>query len=413
MRVVTIRQPQRRTHKKRTRRLRLWLALLTVLMVGAGAFNYLRPVPEPAVVLSLPAVPVTGAPVVDWPDYGQASLTTASMDTVLTNGTMAPLSTASMAKVITALCVLEKYPLAPGETGPRIKLGEEDMKRYRMQVGLNGSNLPIYSGEELTEYQAIQALMIPSANNIADTLAVWAFGSLENYSTYSNAYVRRHGLINTRIGVNDASGLDPTTNSTAEDLAKLGLIALEHPVLREIFGQKSAVFPMIGELNNYNTKLGVSGIIGIKTGNNEQNPGALLYAASIPVGSSSVMITGAVMGARDLPVALNDTEALVVSVKNSFEQVSYLKQDQPVGHIRTAWGESSPLVATKDNTFVRWKGTAVTASTNDHKLTAIKIQAGQPVGAIEVKSGAILTATPIAAKEALSGPSFWWRLTRH
>lgn len=415
MRVVTVRQPQRHVHKKRSPRFRFWAGLIVSFILAGAVFNYFRPLPQPTAVLALPVVPDAHTPSIQWPKYGQSSLTTASMGSILTNGSMTPLSTASIAKVITALCVLEKYPLQPGETGPRIKLGEEDMKRYRLQVELNGSNLPIYDGEELTEYQALQALMIPSANNIADTLAVWAFGTLEEYSAYSNSYVRRHGLINTHIGAADASGLDPATNSTAEDLAKLGLVALNHPVLREIFGQKSAVFPMIGEVSNYNSKLGTNGIIGIKTGNNEQNPGALLYAAVIPVNHTAapVVVTGAVMGANDLPTALSDVESLVASTKDSFEEINYLRQGQPVGSIKTAWGEESPLIAVKDSSFARWKGTPMTARVINLEPTMKNIQSRQPIGTVQTKAGGTLTATPFTAKQTLSGPSVWWRLTRH
>jgi D-alanyl-D-alanine carboxypeptidase (penicillin-binding protein 5/6) len=41
-------------------------------------------------------------------------------------------------------------------------------------------------GEELSEYQALQALLLPSANNIAETLARWAFGSIDAYNAYAN-----------------------------------------------------------------------------------------------------------------------------------------------------------------------------------------------------------------------------------
>ena len=35
----------------------------------------------------------------------------------------------------------------------------------------------VAAGEQISQYQALQAMLIPSANNVADSLARWAFGS--------------------------------------------------------------------------------------------------------------------------------------------------------------------------------------------------------------------------------------------
>ncbi|QQS18315.1 hypothetical protein IPL68_06900 [Candidatus Saccharibacteria bacterium] len=50
------------------------------------------------------------------------------------------------------------------------------------------------------------------------------FGDHATYAAYANNYLERNGLIHTRVG-NDASGYDPSTVSTAEDLARLGILA--------------------------------------------------------------------------------------------------------------------------------------------------------------------------------------------
>lgn len=405
MRLVTLPTHPHRTRKKR--RVVRWRFVAASTCLVLAAANYARPLPPPALRLSLPTPPAPVAPAVAWPAYGQASLTAAGLSTVLTHGAQTPLSTASIAKVITALCVLEKYPLAPGQTGPVLTLSEADVALYRLQLGLDGSNLPVYAGERLTQYQALQALMIPSANNVADSLAQWAFGSLDAYATYANEYVQRHGLVHTTIG-SDASGLDPSTKSTAEDLARVGLIAAGEPVLMEIAAQPWATFPYGGRQNNYNTKLGAAGINGLKTGNNTENPGAFLYTAPIRVGSREVLITGAVMGAANLAQALDSSEALVASAGQAFEQVTYAAERQPIGTLVAPWGSRVPVRTEKPLILTRWKGTALQVHS-----TSTPYNGPGKVGTVDVRADTLRASTSVVTDHPLPGPSVWWRLTRH
>ncbi|MGH7241749.1 MAG: D-alanyl-D-alanine carboxypeptidase, partial [Candidatus Saccharimonadales bacterium] len=55
-----------------------------------------------------------------WPAYGEASIGIAGYGVLATNGDQKPLSTASIAKVMTALAVLRQRPLHIGEQGPDI-----------------------------------------------------------------------------------------------------------------------------------------------------------------------------------------------------------------------------------------------------------------------------------------------------
>ena len=116
---------------------------------------------------------------------------------------------------------------------------QADVDIYNRYVAQDGSVVPVTVGEKITLYQMLQALMLPSANNIADSMAIWAYGSLQNYSLAANKYVAAHGMNITHIG-SDASGLAPDTVGTAHDLVLLGKLAMEHPVLSAIVGQQTA-----------------------------------------------------------------------------------------------------------------------------------------------------------------------------
>lgn len=381
--------------------------LLLGLLFVAGFCNYVRPLPEATVKVTTVVPTTITNPSVSWPDGGQAAAGGDGYGLLGTSGTQKPLATASITKVITALCVLQKQPLKTGQSGPTYTIGSRDVDIYNSYVSQNGSVAAVTQGEKLTEYQAIEALMLPSANNIADSLVRWVFGSQGAYKTYATTFLQQHGMNQTTIGT-DASGFDPSTSSTASDLTTLGLLALKNPVLMEIAGKSSTELPVAGTVTNYDTILGTNGITGLKTGNNDADPGAFLFTAHSTVAGKGIDVTGAVMGAPDLGTALQDSTQLVASLQDDFENATVVSAGDSVGTMSTAWGQKSSLVATKTVQLVRWKATPINST---HTVDA-KIHSGI-VGSIKATAGKADSSTDIRLSHDLAGPSFWWRLTRH
>lgn len=406
MRVVQV--PVNRPVPKRRRSRKLFTGLLAILLL-ITAINYYRPLPAPKVTLQLPKLPTTTNVTVEWPQTGQAAFGAVGYGVISTNNMATPSATASIAKVITALCVLQKYPLTIGQSGPILTLSDADVAIYNGYVAQDGSLVQVYAGEKLTEYQALQALMIPSANNVADSLVLWAFGSQPAYVAYANDFLKTNGLTQTRIG-SDASGFDPGTTSTVADLTNLGLIAMRDPVLMEIAAQKTAELPGVGTVNNYDTILGENGINGLKTGNNDADPGAFLFTASLPVGASKLAISGAVMEAPSLDAALQSSSDLVGSLKNAFEQVMLLHRNQKIGSVQTAWGATAPILASKDVALVRYKGSQITQRPS---VNPVGLGSDRDIGTIEYAAGPGTASATMQLQSGLQGPSTWWRLTRH
>jgi len=380
--------------------------MLIVVFVTA-IINYCRPLPQATATLSVALPTDVAKPSLSWPAQGQASAAADSYGLLGTSGTMTPLATASIAKVVTALCVLEKKPLAPGQSGPTYTIGSADMAIYQTYADENGSLLAVTQGEKLTEYQALEALMIPSANNIADSLVRWVFGSQAAYKAYATQFLQTHGLIQTQIGP-DASGFDPGTASTASDLATLGELALKNPVLLEIAGKRSATLPGVGTVYNYDTVLGVNGITGLKTGNNDADPGAFLFTANVDVNGTTIPVAGAVMGEPDLGTALHDSTQLVASLDHGFSEVSAAKAGQAIGSLRTPWGASVSIITKQSLQLVRWNANPVSEK---HQLNA-SVRSGT-IGSLQILAGRKQTKTDLLLAKPLVGPSFWWRLTRH
>jgi D-alanyl-D-alanine carboxypeptidase len=206
------------------------------------------------------------------PDFSKLQLAQGSF-AVLVNGHMICEQaggelrpTASTTKMILALAVMEKRPFGVGENGGTLVLGRDDYEFYRYHLNNGGSRTQVEVGEVITERQALEALLIKSSNNMADSLAVWAFGSMEEYRNYAHKMLLGWGLQDTTIG-DDASGLSPTTTSTAHDLAVVGQKVLAEPVLAQIIQQPEVEIPVVGKITNSNYLIARnSDIVGIKSG---------------------------------------------------------------------------------------------------------------------------------------------------
>lgn len=395
----------RRAQPERRKR-RGWVYIPFVVLLLATTINYLRPLPAAQTSFTFRTPPTTTAVDLDWPSGGQAAVAASGYGVLATYGEQKPISTASITKVILALCVLDKQPIAQGSEGATYTIAQQDVDSYNYYVENVGSRLPVQAGQKLTEYQAIQALLIPSANNIAESLVSWVFGDQASYAAYATQYLQQNSLYNTKIG-SDASGYDPSTVSTASDLAKLGLLALQNPVIMEIGGQESATFPIAGKVDNWDTVLGQNGITGLKTGNNEVNLGAFLFTATAHYGGKDLQLTGAVLDAPDLQSALDESVQLVGSMQNDFEQVTIAARNQQVGLLTTVWGESVPI-RTKDSLqLIRWKGSAL----HESHLVRDDVKSGK-IGTMQVHAGDVASKTNLVLAEPVDGPNFWWRLTR-
>src|SRR6266487_1628572 len=118
-------------------------------------------------------------------------------DTALPGGTQ-PVPIASVAKVMTAYVILHDHPLAAGQSGPEIVVQPPEAAAYSAQARDGDSLVPVAAGEALTERQALEALLLPSADNMAWILARWDAGSQAAFVTRMNATARHLGMTGTR-----------------------------------------------------------------------------------------------------------------------------------------------------------------------------------------------------------------------
>jgi serine-type D-Ala-D-Ala carboxypeptidase (penicillin-binding protein 5/6) len=229
-----------------------------------------------------------------WPAYGQAAFIQTGRSHVQAGPNQHPAAIASVAKVMTAYLVLRDHPLQPGEDGPTITLTDADVADTDRRRGREESVVSIAAGEQLTERQALEALLLPSANNIAAVLARWDAGSQERFVARMNATARSLGMSHTRY--TDPSGYDDATLSTAVDQVWIVDRAMRLPVFARLVAIPSVTLPVAGTVHNTNTLLGHDGFVGVKTGSDSAAGGCFAFRAIRWIDGRRTTITGVVLG---------------------------------------------------------------------------------------------------------------------
>jgi serine-type D-Ala-D-Ala carboxypeptidase (penicillin-binding protein 5/6) len=228
-----------------------------------------------------------------WPDYGQAAVRIGqSRVHAGPNQHAAPI--ASIAKVMTAYLVLRDHPIRPGQDGPMITLTDADVADTDRRRAQQESVVSIAAGERMTERQALEALLLPSANNIAAVLARWHAGSADRFVAQMNVTARSLGMTYTRY--TDPSGYDDATVSTAADQVRIVDRAMRLPVFASIVATPSATLPVAGTVHNTNTLLGRNGFVGVKTGSTAAAGGCFAFRAIRWIDGRRTTITGVALG---------------------------------------------------------------------------------------------------------------------
>ncbi len=213
-----------------------------------------------------------------WPREGQAAVHVDGIGGLGSHGPQAPVPIASVTKVMTAYVILREHPLRAGESGPRITV---DQQAADESVSGVESTVPLERGQRLSQRQLLELTLIPSGNNAARLLARWNASSEEAFVTKMNRTADALGM--RRTTYTGASGLEPTTKSTAADQLKLARQAMRDEVFRSVVAQRDTSVPGSSRaLPNTNALLDAPGVVGIKTGSSTPAGGALMWAVQVP-----------------------------------------------------------------------------------------------------------------------------------
>src|SRR5256712_1184236 len=287
--------------------------VLLLTVVAAAASNSRRRTPAVAAthLLHTTGVARGTAPSLPWPSRGSAAVAVSGLGFVGTSGNEQAIPAASVTKVMTALVVLEDSKLKKGETGANITLTDADIRSYEADLADMQSVVRVESGEQLTLLQVLQGMLVPSANNLAETAARWDAGSIDAFVAKMNKRAAELHLLHTKFA--DTSGVSASSVSTPSDLTTLGMGGMLNEGFAQTVALGQANLPVAGTVSNVNGLLGQGGIIGIKTGSGLNTGANFLFAANVTVDSRTIVVYGCVMGQPTLQIAFATAQALIAA----------------------------------------------------------------------------------------------------
>jgi D-alanyl-D-alanine carboxypeptidase (penicillin-binding protein 5/6) len=308
--------------------------------------------PRPAVVATLTLrssmassvlIPGSLAPL-PFPGLGESAVVIGGIGLMGATENERSVPVASLTKIMTAYLVLKDHPLAGRSGGPVFVMTAADHAAWIQASEADESNIEVKSGERLDERQLLQALMIPSADNIADYLAVWDAGSEKAFVAKMNAVAAALQLPGTHFA--DDSGVNPGSRSTAVGMARLAALAMESPVLRSIVDEQFIDLPVSGEIwNNYDPAVGVDGIIGVKSGFTDAAGTNLVTAAWRRVGGHRVLVVCVVIGQQDsLSGDAGENETLLDAATRDLRLSTVVRSQAVVGEAQTGWNHDRSVV---------------------------------------------------------------------
>jgi D-alanyl-D-alanine carboxypeptidase (penicillin-binding protein 5/6) len=422
-------------HRQSTSGLRLYglvfLIFLIVLVLIAGAiFQIVRSPGKLKVSLtnSKNLVSSSSTPLMlPWPPQGEAALEIQGIGLLGSYGGNTAYPLWSVTKLMTAYVIYKDHPLSVGQQGPTITVTPADVAVYNQEVAQHDSVVKIAAGEQMSELVALQALLVPSGDNIATMLANWDAGSVQNFTVKMNFWAQKLGMINTHYA--DASGLNTQSVSTASDQLKLLKAVWTIPILSQILEMPQVVLPPPSGLQyNYDYLTGYDGFLGGKTGS--VTTGTFAFVAQKQILGQLRTIFGVILDQSpytQAPFALspkcNTPNAPICialgaayNLVNAIPSINFSQLTIPagtaLGWVTSPWGQSSKIVTTSSLTFITFPGISYSLKINQLKTNLTNLSKNQILGLVTFYIGTQKQSVKLAASSQISSPSIFWKLTR-
>jgi serine-type D-Ala-D-Ala carboxypeptidase (penicillin-binding protein 5/6) len=316
-----------------------------------------------------------------------------------------PRPVASLTKLMTALLVLE------GEEGRLDRSVRVDPEAVfaRGEYGA-GSSLSLRPGERVSVRGLLAGLLLGSANDAAEALAIEESGSVGAFIASMNARARDLGMEETTFA--SPHGLDDRGRSSASDIITLLREVRRHATFRRLVASRVVVVRSDSapprRIQNRNVMLWLyPGASGVKTGSTA-GAGYCLVATAQRGGRE---LAAVVLGGRD--EVFSDAAALLNHGFAAYHVRTVVPEGAPLGSVRVRGG-TVPVVAGEElEALVRVQDTAeVERTITASRSVAYPPASGSEVGTLRVTSGGtVLGLVPVLVAD-LPAPEeprgSWW-----
>lgn len=219
---------------------------------------------------------------------------------------------ASLAKLMTLYILFEEIESGKLRMNQKLLISENAAKMPPCKLG-------VAAGESITAREAILALIVRSANDVAVAAAENIKGSEKNFVKLMNNRAKQLGMKDTNFE-NSSGWHHPTQKTTARDLAKLAMaIRRDFPQYYPLFSQTSFTFKKRVIQGHNHVTANYKGAEGLKTGYTNPSGFNLITTASRNNVALLAIVTGSkTAAARNQKITqLLDKHFDNLSVKNS------------------------------------------------------------------------------------------------
>lgn len=311
---------------------------------------------------------------------------------------------ASLTKLMTALIVLDREE----RLNRRIRV-HPDAVFGRNDYGA-GSTLGLRPGERISIRDLLEGLLLGSANDAAEALAIEEAGSVGAFVDRMNARAEALGMRRTRFA--SPHGLDDRGRSTSSDLLVLLRAALREPVFRELVGKRFALVrsDRVGRrrVQNRNVLLWLyRGATGVKTGLTAA-AGYCLIATARRGGRELAVV---VLGGRD--EVFSDAATLLNHGFAAYRERTLVQEGESLGSVPIRGG-SVPVVAgdTLEVLLRAGEQLAIERILRGNPSAAYPPPTGSAVGTLRLTlAGAPVGSVPVVAADLpppAEPPGSWW-----
>ena len=381
------------------------VALAVVVGTTYGAAALLSPVPRLQAVERPIDLDASWSETLTLPESGSTAALTET-GSIASAGSADPRPIAGVAKVVLLNVVLATDPLALGSPGPALMIDQQAVDRYRELSAVGARTVAVGFGQTWTRHDLIAATLLGSANNTAELLIDDVFGDLEGYLTAANAWLADQGL--TQSTVVDGTGLDAGSRSTADDLARLGQLTIEHPVLGDLLERRPRDTSAGVRFVDQAAFVADAGTIGIVRSYTDAAAVCVLMIVPITVaGVGTELVSVAMLGQPSYPQAERAAREIVASLGESVRAVEVISAGQLVAELQSEWGQSTTLVA----------GSAVTVSSTDLEGLNTRLELaprstivrGTDAGSLVVTARGADQVVRLTSTGGISEPGVAWR----
>jgi D-alanyl-D-alanine carboxypeptidase (penicillin-binding protein 5/6) len=313
----------------------------------------------------------------------------------------APRPIASLTKVMTALLVLERTELDDTVVVDRGAVFERGDYGWSSTVGL-------HAGERRSVRELLEALLLGSANDAAEALAIHVSGSVDAFVRAMNRRADALGM--DRTDFRSPHGLDDRGRSTPRDLLTLARAADAEPGFAAITRRRFATIGAPGKrdrrVQNRNALLWLyPGAFGTKTGYTAlAGPSVIASAAR-----EDRRLVAVVLDAEDEP--FTDAAALLDHGFAAFDERTLVETGVDAGEVAIDGG-TVPAVAADTLVALVPADARITYRVEPDPDAAFPPAPGERVGTMRVRADGLLAgeialvAGDIPAPEPLEGA--WW-----